>query len=152
LEFVREVLQDICGCGSFGVRQLDQDEQPAGALHQGADDAGIVFALDEVTLPVSRKLPILDLCRAQVDTELIGNVAVPILALAARDALVPPLSQTGDQFLAQFAHRLGIDTAANGCCRHAIRRDGLWDENGPWSERFARVTLTLNLVSVPSAL
>ncbi|MFM1977125.1 MAG: hypothetical protein RL145_1971 [Pseudomonadota bacterium] len=83
LEFVSEGLQDVGRSGGFGVRQFDQDQQPAGALYQGADGAGIAFALDEVTLPVSRKLAILDLGRAQVDIEVIGDMAMPILALAA---------------------------------------------------------------------
>lgn len=120
LEFVGEGLQDIGGGGGFGVRQLDQDQPPAGALHQGADGAGIAFALDEVTLPVSRKLAILDLRRAQVDTELIGDVAAPILAFTTREAFIPRLSQTGNQFLAQFAHRLGVDAAVEGFRGHAI--------------------------------
>jgi hypothetical protein len=65
LEFVGEGRQDV-GFGRLGVRQPDQDEQPTARFYQGADGAGIPFALDEVTLPVSRKLAILDLRRTQV--------------------------------------------------------------------------------------
>jgi hypothetical protein len=60
----------VGGGGRFGVRQLDQDQQPAGAFHQGTHGAGIAFALDQVTLPVPRKLAVLNLRWAQVDTEL----------------------------------------------------------------------------------
>ena len=76
------------------MRQLDQDEQPTAPFHQGADGAGIAFALDEVTLPVPRKLAILNLRWAQVDAELIGDVAASILAFNAREAFISSLSQT----------------------------------------------------------
>lgn len=56
-----------------------------------------------------------------MDTELIGDVATPIVALAARDALIPRLlSQTGNQFLAQLTHRLGVDAAVDSCGGHAM--------------------------------
>ena len=120
LEFIGESLQDVRGRGRFGVRQLDQDQQPAGAFHQGTPGAGIAFALDQVTLPVPRKLALLNLRWAQVDTELIGDVAASILAFTARDAFIWSLSQTGHQLLVQFAHRLGVDAAVHGFSGHAI--------------------------------
>ncbi len=66
----------------------------AGASHQGTHGAGIAFALDQVTLPVPRKLAVLNLRWAQVDTELIGDVAASILAFNAREAFISSLSQT----------------------------------------------------------
>lgn len=65
------------------MRQLDQDQQRASALDQGAHCAGIAFALDEVALPVAWKLVILHLGRKQVDAEHIGDLATPVLALTA---------------------------------------------------------------------
>ncbi len=54
------------------------------------------------------------------DYRLIRDMAAPILAFAARDGFVERLSQIGNQFLAPFAHRLGLDAAVDRFSGHAI--------------------------------
>ncbi len=55
-----------------------------------------------------------------MDAELIRDMAAPILAFAAQDAFVARLSQIGNQFLAPFAHRLGVDAAVDRFSGHTI--------------------------------
>lgn len=109
----------VAALAGLGVRQLDQDQQPAGALDQSTYCAGIAGALDEVAFPVAGELAVLHLGRAHVNAEHVGHLAAPVLALAARHALVVGVAQAGDQVLAQFAHGLGIDAVVNGFVRHA---------------------------------
>jgi len=101
------------------VGQLDQDQQPAGALDQGTHCASIALALDEVAFPVTWKLAILHFGWTQVDTEHVGDLATPVLALAAWYALVMGVAQAGDELLAKLTHGLGIDAVVDGFVRHA---------------------------------
>lgn len=101
------------------MRQLDQDQQPAGALDQGTYCAGIAFALDEVAFPVAGKMAVLHLRRAQVGAEHVGDLATSVLALAAWHTLVVGVAQAGDQVLAKLAYGLGVDAVVDCFVRHA---------------------------------
>lgn len=111
--FVSEGLQHIGRAGRLGLRQLVQHEQSTGAFNQGAHGAGVTFAFDEVSLLVAWKLAVLDLGRAHMDAQHVGDLAAPVLALAARCALVVGLAQGGDQLHAQLAHGLGVDAVVD---------------------------------------
>lgn len=113
-QLVREGLQHIGCAGGLGMWQLDQHEQSAGTLDQSAHGTGVALAFDEIALPVTWKLAVLDLGWAHMDAEHVGNLPTPVLAPAARCALVAGLAQVGDQFLAQLAHRLGVDAVVDG--------------------------------------
>ena len=113
-QLVGEGLQHVGGAGRFELGQLDQHDQSAGALHQGAHGAGVGRTLDEVALPVPRELPILDLGWANVDAEHVGYLAAPILPFAAWHSLVVGMAQSGNQFFAQLPHGLGIDAVVDG--------------------------------------
>ncbi len=60
-QLVREGLQHIGRAGGLGMWQLDEHEQSDGTLDQNAHGAGVALAIDEVFLPVARKLPVLDI-------------------------------------------------------------------------------------------
>jgi hypothetical protein len=60
-QLVRERLKHVGCTGWLGVRQLDQHDQPTGALDQGSYRAGVAFTLDEVTFPVPWELPVFNL-------------------------------------------------------------------------------------------
>ena len=113
-QLVSEGLQYIDRAGGLGMRQLDQHEQSAGTLDQSANGTGVTLAFDEITLPVTWKLAVFDLGWAHMDAEHVGNLPTPVLALAAQRALVASLAQVGDQFLAQFAHRLSVNAVVEG--------------------------------------
>lgn len=74
----------------------------------------IAFALDQVALPMNRKLAVLDLGWAHMDAEYVRNLAASTLALAARHAFVAGLAQTGNQLTAQFNHRLDVNAVIYG--------------------------------------
>ncbi len=103
-QLVREALQDVGSTGRLELRELDQHDQSAGALHQRSYCTGIAFALDQVAFPVPGELAVLDLWRAHMDAQHVRDLAPAVLALAARHALVVGVAQGGDQFFAQFAH------------------------------------------------
>ena len=113
-QLVREGLQHMGRAGGLGMRQFDQHEQSAGALDQSAHGTGIALALDEVAFPVARKLSVLGLWRAHMDAEHVRNLPTPVLAFAAWRSFVAGLVQVGNQFLAQLAHRLGVDAVVDG--------------------------------------
>jgi hypothetical protein len=60
--------------------QLGQHQQPAAALHQRAHGAEVAGTLDQVSLPVTRKLTLVDLWRAHMDAQQIGNLASAVRA------------------------------------------------------------------------
>ncbi len=95
------------------MRRLDQHEQSAGAHDQSAHRTGIALALDEVAFPMAGKLSVLDLSRAHMDAEHVRNLPTPVLAFAAWRSVVAGLAQVGNQFLAQIAHRLGVDAVVD---------------------------------------
>jgi hypothetical protein len=57
-----------------------QHQQPTAALHQCAHGAEIGRAFDQVSLPVTRKLTLVDLWRAHMDAQQIGNLASAVRA------------------------------------------------------------------------
>ena len=80
---VAERLQHIGRACGLGVRQLDEHQQPAGALDQcahGARNTGISLTFDEVAFPVSRELSVFTLRWPQVNAEHVGNLAPSVLA------------------------------------------------------------------------
>ena len=66
-QLVREGLHHIDRAGGIELGPLDEHGQPAGALDQGANRAGVGRTLYEVALPVAGELTILNLRRAQMD-------------------------------------------------------------------------------------
>lgn len=121
VELVREGLQHTGRTGGPGVRQLHQHQQPAGALDQRAHCTGVGLALDQIALPVAGELSILYLGWAQMDAEHVRDLAAPVIALAARGALVSSLTQASHQLALELAHGLGIDAVVDRLVRHAVR-------------------------------
>ena len=111
---VSEGLQHIGRAGGLGMWQLDQHEQSAGTLDQSAHGTCFALPFDEITISVTRKLPVFELGWAHMDAEHVGNLPSPALALAARCAPIASLAQVGDQFLAQLAHRLSVNAVSDG--------------------------------------
>lgn len=81
---------------------------------QRTHGAGVAFTLDEIALPVTGELPILDLRRAHMDAEHVRDLPAPVLPLAARQAFVVGMAQAGDQLAAKLAHGLGVDAVVDG--------------------------------------
>lgn len=121
IELVREGLQHAGRAGRLGGRQLDQHQQPAGALDQRAHGAGVARPLDQVTLPVAGELALGHLGWAHVNAEHVRDLPAPILAFAARGAFVSGLTQAGYQLALELAHGLGVDAVVDGLVRHAVR-------------------------------
>lgn len=113
-ELVREGLQHVGRTRGLELGEFDQHHQAAGALDQGAHRAGVGRTLDEVALPMTGELPVFNLRWAQVDAHHVGNLATPVLALAARHTLVVGMAQCGDEFALELAHGLGIDAVVDG--------------------------------------
>lgn len=88
LQLVREGLHDVGRTGKLERRELDQYEQAAGALDQGAHSAGVASALDEVTFPVPWELAVFNLGWPHMDAEHVWDLATAIFALATRQAFV----------------------------------------------------------------
>ncbi len=63
--FVDDVLLDVSGV--VPVRQVQQDREPGGAFHERAYGALVPGAGDQVTLPMARYRPVLDLLEALRD-------------------------------------------------------------------------------------
>ena len=82
--------------GGLELRQLNQNEQPAGSLDQRTHRAGVGRALDEVTLPVPGELPVFHLRRANMDAHHVGYLALSILSFASGNAFVAGVAQAGD--------------------------------------------------------
>ena len=120
VELVSEGLQHMRCRGRVGVWQLDQHHQARGALDQGADGAGVVGSLDQVTLPVTWKLAILYLGWAQLDAEQVFDLAAPVPALGAWPALGVRHAQTREQLLFELASGLGIDAGVDALVGHAL--------------------------------
>lgn len=114
MKFVREGLHHVGCAGGFELGQLDEHEQPAGALDQCANRTGVGRTLDQIALPVARKLPVFDLRRAQVDAHHVGDLTSAVLPLAARHALVVGVSQGGDQLSLELSHGLGVGAVVDG--------------------------------------
>ncbi len=112
-QLVGEGLKNIGRACGLGVRQLDEHQQPAGALDQRAYGAGIGFTFDQVALPMPRELPVLNLRWPHMNAQHVGNLAASVLAFAARCSFVVGLAQTGDQFLAQLSNGLGVDAVVD---------------------------------------
>lgn len=113
-QFVGEGLQHVGRAGGLELGQLDEHEQPAGALHQGPHRTGVGRSLDQVALPAPGKLPVFNLKRAQVDAHHVRDLTSTVLSFAARHALVVGIAQVGDQFALELAQRLGVDAALDG--------------------------------------
>ncbi len=113
-QLVREGLHHVGCTGGLELGQLDEHEQPAGALDQGAHRTGVGRPLDQVTLPVPGELPIFNLGRAQVDAHHVRDLTPAVLPLAARHAFVMRVAQCGDQLSLELAHGLGVDAVVDG--------------------------------------
>ena len=68
------------GRSRLWMGQFDQHQQPAAALHQRTHCAEIGRAFDQVSLPVTGKLALVDLRRAHMDAQQIGNLASAVRA------------------------------------------------------------------------
>jgi hypothetical protein len=104
----------MAGAEPVRVRQLDQHQQPRGALHQGAHCTGIERPLDQVILPVAGELPVFNLGWAHMDAQQINDLAAAILALGARPAFEACHAQAGNEFFAQFSCGLGVNDVLDG--------------------------------------
>ena len=100
IELGREACQRRGGGGIF---HLGQQHQAAGALDQHADGGLVASAFDEVAFPVARHDPVVDLGRAHVDADHIGDLAAAVSATRARHARAAAVAQTGDELAAQLA-------------------------------------------------
>ena len=94
--------------------QLDQHQQTCAALDQGADCAGIARTFDQVTLPVARKLPALNLKWAHVDAQQVSNLAAPVPPTRARPAFGTGHAQAGDKLAFELVSGLSIDDVVDG--------------------------------------
>ena len=96
-QLFREGLHHVGCTGRLELGQLDEHEQPAGALPQRTHRAGVGRPINGVALPVSRKLPIFDLRRANMDADHVGDLTSSVLPFAAGYALVVRVTQGSDQ-------------------------------------------------------
>ncbi len=65
------------------------------------------------------ELPILNFRRTYVDAEHVWDLSTTILSFATGQPFVVSMAQSGNQFLAQLTHGLGIDAVVDGFVRHA---------------------------------
>ena len=96
-QLVRECLEHFGSTGWLGVWQVDEDDQPDGALDQGTHRDGVAFTFGEVAFPVSRKLPVLDLGGANVNAQHVRYLASAVLPFAAGHTLVVCMAQASYQ-------------------------------------------------------
>lgn len=102
-----------------GDLHLGQQHQTAGLLQQHAHGGHVARALDEIPLPVARHRPILDLWRAHVDTDHLGDLAPAIRATSAGQADATALFvQAGEKLEALFTARQGVNVGVDGVNGH----------------------------------
>ena len=96
------------------VRHLDERYEERGPLDQRADRRGIASALDQVAFPVAGNEAFVDLGRALVNADHIGDRASAVFAPGTGSAALAGLAQTGKQLTAQSATRHGVERGIDG--------------------------------------
>ena len=104
--------------GSRGVSHLGQQHQPARALDQHAHRGLVACALDEIAFPVPWHDTVIDLRRAHVDADHVGDLAAPVGASRTWQSRAAPETQTGDELAAQLPTGLCVDGGVDGFVGH----------------------------------
>ena len=104
--------------GSSGIFHAREQHQAAGALDQHTDCGLVASALDEVTFLMARHDTILDFRRAHVDADHVGNLATAVSTASAWQARAVAMTQAGNEFAAQFAPGMGVDSGIDGVRGH----------------------------------
>src|SRR4051794_39151829 len=106
----QQALDQAVACGrGLGVGELDQHQLAAGALDQGADRRAVAGALDQISFPVSRDQPTLDLLRALMDARHVADLAALLVGSGPSSAMRFALPKTGQQLLLQLPTWQGVD-------------------------------------------
>lgn len=123
-----------------GIGHLDQQHGAAHALHQYAHCRAVTRTLDGVAFPVPGHEPVVDLRRALMDADHVGNLATPVGATRAQQVLSVALAQTSDELATQFAARVGVNGVVDGLVGHvalAVVRKGALESSGiSWGDHF----------------
>src|SRR3954452_13195315 len=78
-------------------------------LDQGADRRAVAGALDQISFPVSRDQPTLDLRRALMDARHVADLAALLVGLGPSSAMRLALPKTSQQLLLQLPAWQGMD-------------------------------------------
>src|SRR3954452_10848442 len=87
-------------------------------LDQGADRRAVAGALDQISFPVSRDQPTLDLRRALMDARHVADLAAFLVGLGPSSAMRLALPKTSQQLLLQLPAWQGVDRLIDRLVRH----------------------------------
>src|SRR6201993_2792457 len=108
--------------GGFRIVKPDENKITRRAFDQRADGGAVVFALDEITLPVAGNGAHLDFLWPFGDRRDVLQLSAPVLAARAGAAGLARLAQKLDEFCAQATARIGIDVCVDRFVADALLR------------------------------
>lgn len=99
------------------IGRLAQKDRARGTLHQHTHHRLVAPTFDQVALPVPWHHEVIDLRRAYMDGDHVGELSTPVTSRRMWPVRASALAQQADELAAQFASRISVDGGVDALVR-----------------------------------